>query len=61
MGGLFKEWHKKLNLDDADADNVDFINTDNENDNDEIIKDIILRYEWNIGYKNYVLVEERRG
>ena len=61
MGGLFKEWHKKLNLDDADADNVDFINTDNENDNDEVIKDIILRYEWNIGYKNYVLVEERRG
>lgn len=60
MGGLFKEWHKKLNLDDADADNVDFIKTDNEDDDkDEIIKDIILRYEWHVGYNNYVLVEEK--
>ena len=54
FGFKFKEIHKKLNLD--DAEDGDLTNTDNE-DLREDLTDIILRYQWNIGIKNYVLVE----
>ncbi len=56
FGFLFKEIHKKLNLDDAiDGDLVD---TDISLRED--LTEIIIRYQWNIGLKNYVLekVEE---
>lgn len=54
FGFLFKEVHNLLNLD--DAENGDLINTDNE-DLREDLTDIILRYSWNVGLKNYVLIE----
>ncbi len=54
FGFIFKEVHKKLNLD--DAEDGDLTNTDNE-DLREDLTNIILRYQWNIGIKNYVLVE----
>lgn len=55
FGFKFKEIHKKLNLD--DMEDGDLINTDNDEDLREDLTDIILRYQWNIGIKNYVLVE----
>ena len=55
FGFIFKEVHKKLNLD--DMEDGDLINTDNDEDLREDLTDIILRYQWNIGIKNYVLVE----
>ena len=57
MGGVFKEWHKKLNLDDADSEKADLINTDIDKD-DQITTDIILKYNWHVGYKNYILIKE---
>lgn len=54
FGFKFKEIHKKLNLDDAEDGNL--IKTDNEELRGDLT-DIILRYQWNIGIKNYLLVE----
>ena len=54
FGFTFKDIHKKLNLDDAEEG--DLTNTDNE-DLREDLTNIILRYQWNIGIKNYKLVE----
>ena len=54
FGFIFKEIHKELNLD--DSEDGDLTNTDNE-DLREDLTNIILRYQWNIGIKNYVLVE----
>lgn len=54
FGFKFKDIHKKLNLD--DAEDGDLTNTDNE-DLREDLTDTILRYQWNIGIKNYKLVE----
>jgi plasmid rolling circle replication initiator protein Rep len=58
FGFVFKEIHKKLNLD--DTEDGDLTNTDNE-DLREDLTNIILRYQWNIGIKNYVLVEVADG
>src|SRR5699024_9369135 len=54
FGFMFKDIHKKLNLD--DTEDGDLTNTDNE-DLREDLTNIILRYQWNIGIKNYALVE----
>lgn len=54
MGGVFKEYHKKLNLEDMNKDDANLIETSNIDD-DSIVTDIILKYNWNIGYKNYIL------
>lgn len=54
MGGIFKEFHKKLNLEDMNKDDANLIETSNIDD-DSIVTDIILKYNWNIGYKNYIL------
>ena len=54
FGFIFKEIHKKLNLD--DAEDGDLTNTDKEELREDLTN-IILRYQWNIGIKNYVLVE----
>ena len=55
FGFLFKEVHKKLNLDDA-ADG-DLKNTDNDDEIRSDLFSVILRYQWNIGIKNYELIE----
>lgn len=54
FGFKFKEIHKKLNLD--DAEDGDLAKTDNEELREDLTN-IILRYQWNIGVKNYVLME----
>lgn len=54
MGGLFKEYHKKLNLEDAEGENADLVSIDGQTD-DNILSDIVLRYGWNLGYRNYIL------
>ena len=54
FGFIFKEIHKKLNLD--NAEDGDLTNTDNEELREDLT-DVILKYQWNIGIKNYVLVE----
>lgn len=54
FGFIFKDIHKKLNLD--DAEDGDLTNTDNEELREDLTN-IILRYQWNIGIKNYTLVE----
>ena len=55
FGFLFKEIHKQLKLD--DAEDGDLNKTDNDNDLRDDLTNIILRYQWNIGIKNYKLVE----
>ena len=54
FGGILKEYHKKLNLD--DAENGDLVSTDNE-DLREDLEFIIERYSWNIGYNQYYKVD----
>nr|CRY96473.1 hypothetical protein [uncultured prokaryote] len=54
FGGVFREWHKKLNLD--DAVDGDLVHVDSEClEEDE--KGLILSYEWNVGYQQYRRVD----
>lgn len=56
FGFIFKEVHKKLNLDDPEDGRLE----ETHNDDDELRDDlfsVILRYQWNFGIKNYKLVE----
>ncbi len=55
FGFVFKEVHKKLNLD--DTEDGDLKNTDNDDEIRSDLFSVILRYQWNIGIKNYKLVE----
>lgn len=55
FGFIFKETHRKLNLDDAEDGNL--VDTDNDEDLREDLTSIILRYQWIIGIKNYELEE----
>lgn len=50
-GGVLKEYHKKLNLDDAEKG--DLIYTGDEKVEEGLF--IILTYRWNVGFTNYVL------
>ncbi len=56
MGGIFKEYHKKLNLDNPEDENANLVNTETE-PIDKLATDIILKYNWHVGYKNYILVK----
>lgn len=58
FGFIFKEVHKELNLD--DTEDGDLTNTDND-DLREDLTNIILRYQWNIGVKNYILIEVKEN
>lgn len=53
-GGILKDIHKKLNLD--DPEDGDLVNTDNEELREDL-EFIIERYSWNIGYKQYYKVD----
>ena len=55
MGGIFKEYHKKLNLEDTNKDDIDLVHTDTEKEDDSLLTNILTTYKWNIGYKNYIL------
>ena len=50
FGGIFKDWHKKLNLD--DPDDGDLVHTDDEPPPSDL--DPIVVYQWSTGYKQYV-------
>lgn len=50
FGGIFKDWHKKLNLD--DPDDGDLVHTDDEPPASDL--DPIVVYQWSTGYKQYV-------
>lgn len=57
FGGIFKEYHKKLNLEDMNKDDVDLIKVDVD-DNDELLNYIIIKYGWNVGVTNYALIKK---
>ena len=50
-GGLLKQKHKILNLDDAEDDNTDLVHINN-NLNPSLAW-LICRYKWNIGVYNF--------
>lgn len=53
-GGVMKDWHKKLNLDDEiDGDLIE----DGETPNGEVIREVCAF--WNVGYQQYVIVEDK--
>lgn len=52
-GGVMKDWHKKLNLDDeVDGDLIE----DGETPNGEVIKELCAV--WNVGYQQYIIQED---
>lgn len=54
FGGVMKDWHKKLNLDDEiDGDLIE----DGETPNGEVIKELCAI--WNVGYQQYIVVEDK--
>lgn len=53
-GGLFSEWHKKLNLDDSDEG--DLIHTDSDEDSSEDTSAPKYWYAWRTGYSQYCRV-----
>lgn len=55
FGGELRKIHKELNLD--DTENGDLINTDNDNEIRDDLNYVIERYNWNIGYSNYVKLD----
>jgi len=55
FGFIFKEIHKMLKLD--DTVDGDLKNTDNDDEIRSDLFSVILRYQWNLGIKNYKLVE----
>lgn len=54
MGGVFKDYHKKLNLEDLNKDDIDLVNTDKK-EIEEKATELILSFNWNVGLKNYYL------
>lgn len=56
FGFKFKEVHKKLNLDDAEDGDLGQTHNEDEELRDDLFS-VILRYQWNIGIKNYKLIE----
>ena len=55
FGGILKVIHKLLNLDD-DLDN-DLVNVDGDDIRDDL-NYVICRYQWHIGYSNYILLDD---
>lgn len=55
MGGIFKELHKKLNLEDINKDDINLIKLDDKEEN--ILNYIIVKCKWSVGLSNYILLE----
>ena len=55
MGGIFKELHKKLNLEDINKDDINLIKLDDKEEN--ILNYIIVKCKWNVGLSNYIILE----
>ncbi len=54
-GGKLREVHKRLNLD--DSDDGDLVNTENDEEMRSDLGYVIERYNWHVGYNDYMLVE----
>lgn len=58
-GGIFKQKHKELNLDDdVDDEMADLVHTADDGLHHGLAYEI-ERYRWHIGYKNYVRIEDK--
>lgn len=55
FGFLFKDIHKKLQLDDAEDGNL--IDTDNDEDLRKELTSCLLIYQWGVGIRNYKLIK----
>ena len=55
MGGIFKELHKKLNLEDINKDDINLIKLDDKEEN--ILNYIIVKCKWSVGLSNYIILE----
>ena len=55
FGGMMKEIHKELKLD--DTENGDLVHTDNDDIEREDLASVLISYHWNIGLSNYVRVK----
>lgn len=55
FGGILKELHQLLNLD--DPEDGDLINTDNDDKIRDDLEYIIESYHWHIGYKAYIRID----
>jgi plasmid rolling circle replication initiator protein Rep len=52
FGGIMKEYHSKLQLDDVESDSADLINV--EGDKAAIDAVMIKVFRWNVGFSNYI-------
>lgn len=52
FGGILKEHHKKLNLQDVESDSVDLVHVGEENDTIEAV--MVQVFRWNVGLRQYV-------
>ena len=52
FGGIMKEYHSKLSLEDVESDSVDLINLDG--DKSAIDAVMVKVFRWNVGFGNYV-------
>lgn len=57
FGGELRKIHKALNLD--DTEDGDLINTDNDDEIRDDVKQMIEHYHWHIGYKQYIKFEPK--
>jgi len=53
FGGILKDEHKRLNLEDLNDKEIDLINIDGE-DVAEEVNYILEHYQWNVGYSDYI-------
>lgn len=53
FGGILKDEHKRLKLEDLNNKDIDLIHVDGEEILDEL-NFVMERYQWNVGYSNYV-------
>lgn len=60
LSGIFKELHSKLNLQDLNSDDVDFVNADLKDKEDTLSKFFIFHFKWNVGLSNYYLIDNNK-
>jgi len=53
FGGILKDEHKRLNLEDLNSEDLNLVNVDGDEVSDEV-NYVFERYQWNVGYSNYI-------
>jgi len=53
FGGILKDEHKRLNLEDLNGDDLNLVNVDGDEVSEEV-NYVLERYRWNVGYSNYI-------